>query len=295
MTARNAVVVRAGRSSKHAEWMQGEAPEFDLIIAAYEPIPDHLMERASRFELLPGPKFRGLHALFSKHPDLVAQYDLVALIDDDIECQARDTNQCFRIGLERGLSLWQPSLTYDSHFSHTITLHNRLFYLRYTNFVEMMCPFFRSDHLRAALPLFGMGYECGVDFLWSRLRDESDKAYAVVDAVQVKHGRLIGTQCEALGMKKGYPFELQRIQRDLDVRFRGPVAYAAIGVDGREIRGRSAMAMRIAPQFFVIPRAVYPLARHIGHTLVWPIEFERFLVPEANKENGVGSVPTAFQ
>jgi len=41
---------------------------------------------------------------------------------------------------ESGAALGQPALTWDSHFSHYVTLHNPAFRYRRTNFAEVMSP-----------------------------------------------------------------------------------------------------------------------------------------------------------
>ncbi|MDB5508434.1 MAG: hypothetical protein JWL93_903 [Hyphomicrobiales bacterium] len=242
----NAIVVRAGRRSLHPGWLQGGVPKFDLHVVAYEPLPEGLLAGTAGAHLLPGTKVDGWRRFFGEHADDMLRYARIALLDDDLMCTAQDLNRCFEIGRQESLALWQPALSWNSYFSHAITLQNPMFRLRYTNFIEMMCPFFTAEHLQKTLPIFDLGIELGVDQLWCRTRDEAARAYGVIDEVTVVHTRKVG-QFRAnqgfVGRDDDYRDYIARIQREVGYRAEPPVSHAGILRNGRTVSSRLAMSM----------------------------------------------------
>ncbi|TWI22591.1 DUF707 domain-containing protein [Mesorhizobium tianshanense] len=237
---RNLVIVRAGRGSLHAGWTEGAGEaDFDLLVAAYEPGVSHGQNDLSVF--LPGRKIAGYHALFQSYPEIVTRYDFIALIDDDIETTKLDLNRLFAIGRQYKLDLFQPALSLDSYFSYAATLvSGKRYLLRYTNTVEMMCPVFSARCLQAALKLFGLGYETGIDLLWTRLTDMPWLRYAIVDDVVVRHTRPVGTtkSLQGFAANERYDVQVKAVLKRFGATFRGFVTYAAVDRSGQLIRSR---------------------------------------------------------
>lgn len=249
---KNAVIVRAGRNSTHETWVKGQAPQFDLIVAGYEGLRDTLIKAATFYVHVPGTKVSGWSTLFKLHPEILERYERIAFLDDDLICTAEDINLAFEVGRDMRLSLWQPSLTPDSYFSYALFQQNELFKLRYVNFVEMMCPFFAVDYLKKCLPLFELGYETGIDRVWSRLHDDPRNAFAVLDCVAVAHTRPVGQNMSMQGFAgETYDDVVERLEAQFGIRFRGAVAHSGIGSNGRRLDGRAVMALT----------ALRPLAR----------------------------------
>jgi len=235
---KNLIIVRAGRNSLHPRWLDGTGdPEFDLLIASYENGACNIPTQPSMF--VPGRKISGYYEVFQRRPDLLERYDYIALFDDDISATKQDIGRLFTIGREYQLDLFQPALSWDSYFSYAATLANERFRLRYTNIVEMMCPVFRTEHLKRTLPLFGLGYETGIDLLWTRLTGDPWFRYAIVDDVVVRHTRPIGATSEQQGFGEGrYDRQIQTVLDRFGATFRGFVTYAAIEKRGRLVRSR---------------------------------------------------------
>ena len=283
--SRNLVVVRAGRSSLHPTWLEGSGRAgFDLLVARYEPGPS-LPERDGHRELaIPGAKVSGYAALFRDHPDLLSRYNFIALFDDDIAVSQGDLERLFSIGERFRLDLFQPALSWRSHFSYAATLRNPSFQLRYTSVVEMMCPVFSVAHLRRVLPLFGLSFETGIDLLWSRVTDDPRLRYAIIDDVAVTHTRPVGTTKHRQGFGEGetYDDQIAVLLDRFGARFRGIVTYAGVDRDGRRTGSRATMAMRA----MILWRAwtVTPLPKHhfarfvsdyIRHCLFRPLDLQR--------------------
>ncbi len=280
------VIVRAGKNSVHRNWMQGQ-PAYDLIVFAYEELPPELTSMATAAITLAGPKIYSWDQLFSQRPEILQNYRQIALLDDDLICTAADINASFAAGARYQLDLWQPSLSWDSYFSYAVALHNPLFRLRYVNFIELMCPFFSAAHLRLALPLFALGFETTVDRLWCRLQPDGRYAYAIIDAVQFRHSRPVGQNAAAQGFLKDatrrdgnmYQAVIDRTESELNLFFRGPVAYAGITRKGTRVGGRVVMAAMSLVLFLARRRRVnklffVPVSNHIRHILTRPIDNE---------------------
>jgi hypothetical protein len=166
---------------------------FDLMVLAYG--PTHIAPDRDDFGHIdiPGYKVAGYGAFLRDHSDIVARYDQVALIDDDIEADYRALGQTFELGRDHDLKLWQPSLTWESYFSYAALLKQPVNSRpRYINYIEMMCPFFKTSTLLDLSNLFQLGAETGIDILWSCVVGEDPWGLAVLDAVSVTHTRPVG-------------------------------------------------------------------------------------------------------
>jgi hypothetical protein len=279
----NLVVVRAGRNSLHPSWIRGDGrADFDLIVVAYEQdAPDEPATTQSYY--FAGRKIEGYNALFHRHQELFDKYEYIALFDDDLEITKADINRLFAIGRRYRLDLFQPSLTWDSHFSYAATLTSRKFKLRFTNMVEMMCPVFRATYLRQALPLFGLGYELGIDLIWSRITEDPWFRVAIVDDVVVRHRRPVGASKlqHTFGPDGGYDDQIAMVLDKFQTTFRGPVTYAAVDRRGRAALSRFKIAcasLWLLAAWRESPMRPYDFLRfvtdHTRHCLSRPINLE---------------------
>lgn len=241
------VIVRAGRGSLHSRYAADDASrKYDVLVAAWQDGVAPPEGPNDRLVMQPGQKIAGYHSLFERFPDLLDTYTHIALVDDDIDMSPEAVNRSFEAGSAENLSIWQPSLTWDSYFSYAAFLRNPAFQLRYTNFVEMMCPFFRADALRKALPLFDLGYDVGPDLVWTRLEEDNHCRAAILDTVSVHHTRPVGKAKRARteGRFKRYDSEVQTFLDQAGLGFRGNVVYAAKTRGGRALAGRGQIAFR---------------------------------------------------
>jgi hypothetical protein len=281
---RNLVVVRAGRASLHPNWVCGEAPNFDLLVAAYEETPAVPPSPRIRQILLPGRKISGYYQLFTESPELLREYDQIALFDDDLDCDSTTINRLFAEGSRYSLELYQPSLTWNSYISHGMVLRNPITRLRFVNFVEMMCPVFSASMLARALPLFSVRLETAIDMLWCRLLEEARCKFAVIDTASVRHTRAVGEHRAKQGFVDDhaeYQNVIDKVRQRTGIPFYGPVAYAAVLRNGRRIEHRWEMAaISVAPLFSTAkPKGstwyYRPIVDHIRHNLTRPIANEQ--------------------
>jgi hypothetical protein len=192
---RNLIIVRAGDQSLHPAWLADDNDRnWDIIVDYYGDRPDAFRDKGQTRIDCKGPKWPALSALMTgKHRELEA-YDYVWFPDDDLVTDAASINRFFDICHEFALDLAQPSLTLDSIAGHIVTLANRSFRLRFTNFVEIMAPCFSRDFLKRCWPSFAANASgWGLDFLWPTWIEDPMKI-AVIDEVSVRHTRTRGAQ-----------------------------------------------------------------------------------------------------
>jgi tetratricopeptide (TPR) repeat protein len=190
------VVVRAGDNSLHPQWLQGsETRNWDMIVHSFgnecpwENEDGVEILRATGSEIQ-GPKFRAIHALYERKKDHFLSYEYIFFPDDDLAADVETFNRIFLLADHFGLHYAQPALTHDSFMgAWGITMENRSFLLRYTNFVEVMAPVFSRAYLQLCAPSFIeniSGY--GLDLLWSSWVPSPWKI-GILDACPVKHTR----------------------------------------------------------------------------------------------------------
>ncbi len=185
---------RAGEGSLHREWIGDPATRsYDVWLDCYCAPETWAGEPARVTDGRDTTKWPRLAALLRERPEEFDPYDVVFLPDDDVRISAAELERFLALCRRHRLALAQPGLTEDSFWSHEVTLANRAFQLRYTNFVEVMAPAFSREALRRCAGTFGASRTgWGVDFMWSRALGDPEDAIAIVDAVSMAHTRPIG-------------------------------------------------------------------------------------------------------
>ncbi|WP_299822216.1 hypothetical protein [uncultured Jannaschia sp.] len=203
-------------------------------------------------EYRPGSKVAGYAGILADHADRIATYAHVALFDDDIETDAPAIAALFDIASRNGFRICQPSLTLDSNFSYAAFLQNRYFVLRHINFIEMMCPIFRSDVLLSLRRLFEMGFESGIDLAWCSLGSPAPTDHAVIDAIAVRHTRRVAGEAARNGFHGGrsYETDIQAVLTRFDLPWFPCRPFDGIRPSGAEVSGRMCL---IFAAFAVVP------------------------------------------
>jgi hypothetical protein len=196
MMRKNLVIVRAGDTSLHPGWLKGLSSKersWDLVVSYFGDDPQRYRDDECERVDSKGPKWPALYELIRNNFEAISRYDVVWLPDDDLECRGADINRMFELFQDEQLQLAQPSLTHDSYFSFPATLHNPLFRMRRTSFVEVMAPCFSRDALQVLLPTFNTNLSgWGIDFLWPTLLPQARDGIAILDSIQIRHTRPIG-------------------------------------------------------------------------------------------------------
>lgn len=266
MTQPRALLIsRIGPRSLHRHWL-GElgpgAPDtprgFDVLLSSYDPAVTVQEGEGVFFEHRPGSKVAGYGALLRAHRALLAQYDYVALFDDDLLIDSADLARLFAIVREHKPKIAQPALTPESYFTYAALLRHPGFMLRHMSYIEMMCPIFRADILDSLIPLFELGHESGIDIIWSNLVWEHPHDLAVIDAVPIVHTQRVGGRKADNGFVDGrrYEDDIAAILARFGAQWLPCLPYGGIRADGRAVKGRGAMM----PAALGLARAV-PLQR----------------------------------
>jgi hypothetical protein len=187
------VVVRAGETSLHGQWLAGgPSRNWDIVVSwygtsAYEPVADETVIN------IKGGVGDGYYRTFAALPHLIDAYDFFWLPDDDIATDGATISRLFEIAAGEGLQICQPALSHDSYFSHPHTLASPSFRLRYTSMVEVMAPCLSRERLRAVMPWFRDNALCaGVDWIWTRLEADNRNRAAIIDETVMRHTRPVG-------------------------------------------------------------------------------------------------------
>ena len=233
------VMARVGDKSLHAKWLQGAERKFDLYLSYYGSQPGRYREQADHWRERGETKWPALHAHLEEDRELLSGYEAIWMPDDDLLVDAAGINRMFEVFATFELSLAQPALSMDSHFSHSALLHAPGYVLRYANFVEVMAPVFSRPALNLLKPSFAQSkIGWGLDHLWIQLLERAGMGdrIAIIDAVQVVHTRPIGggdiygasqgvtAREDAAALQRLYPeLNLDTRSRRADFEMRGGV------------------------------------------------------------------------
>lgn len=189
---RNLVFVPANENSMHLEWIPDAHRDWQLFVNFYGDDSTRVRNSPHEyFSQMKGWKYEVFYELCKS--GRLPEFDYIWMPDDDIETTWSDINRLFEYARRFDLQLAQPALTRDSHRSHKITTVQSHYELRYTSFVEIMCPLFSHDCLQQMVHTFeGSVAAWGLDYVWPLLLGYPKDRVAVIDAVPVKHSRPVG-------------------------------------------------------------------------------------------------------
>lgn len=180
----NLVIACAGKTSLYQRWIAGTR-NFDLMLVEYALADKDYSKDAEYYCFRKGTKFNLVGDVCC---DVSDRYEYIFIPDDDLYLEPQQINRLFELAKEYDLQLCQPSLV--GYYSLLITLHVPQNILRYTNYVEIMCPCFRRDAFELCKDTFLYNKSCwGIDMLWNkRLGFPKDKI-AIIDEVAAVHTR----------------------------------------------------------------------------------------------------------
>ncbi len=190
-TRKNLVVVRAGDGSLHPKWLDaGRERNFDIFVSYFGNTPGRYRDEADYYEHIAGLKWPPIAKLFQTQRDFLSGYDACWFPDDDLLIDGFGINNMFDLFHEHDLWLAQPALAGTSHFTYPLTKQVHDAPLRFTNFVEIMCPLFNRHALAVLGPTFGSSISgWGLDFVWPHLLGYPENRVAILDGTPVIHTR----------------------------------------------------------------------------------------------------------
>ena len=273
------LISRVGRESLYREWLApGDERTYDVLLSAYHADVRPPREAGVWAEYRPGPKVAGYAGILKDHRDFVFSHRYIALLDDDLSVDATGLDRMFALCDRHRLRIGQPALTRDSHFTYAALLRDPCFELRHVNFIEMMCPVFRADALEEAAFLFDLGFESGIDLVWCNLGEPTPEAFAVIDAVPVRHARPVAGDAAGNGFGPGrrYEDDISRVLEIFALPWLRCVPRGGVTTTGRRVRGRAPMllsALSLFPSAIAMPpriARVRAVATYIKHLLQGP-------------------------
>jgi hypothetical protein len=203
-TRKNLVVVRAGNDSFHPQWIKGESRNFDLFTSYYEEPSQELGQRGEFCESVPGLKWPELAKLIQTKRDLLLSYEACWFPDDDLLADARTISRMFDLFHEYDLWLAQPALGKGSYLTYDNLARLAGSRIRFSGFVEIMCPIFQRETLALLSPTFSFNATgWGLDFLWPYFLNYPRNRIAILDETPVVHTRPAGSgsfyvQCDRI-------------------------------------------------------------------------------------------------
>jgi hypothetical protein len=188
MTHRNLIISPVGDDSRHPSWLDAAAErQFDLALIYFGGQEDRYRADADHYLVQRGFKFHLIERMLRQLAQQLEAYDLIWLPDDDIASTTHDVNRLFAIAREYRLAISQPAIS-AGDTSYKVVRQQPGLLLRYTQFVEVMCPVLsRAALARVRSTLTENKSAWGIDWAWTRLVPAGDMA--IIDAVGVQHTR----------------------------------------------------------------------------------------------------------
>ena len=180
------VFTSAGDNSNLHHWIKGNK-NFDFWISYFGDEENKYSEQADYYMMRKGGKFPALHYIYQKWPAILASYDAIFVLDDDLIFSGNDISRLFNLMEERELWLLQPAFDKRGKISFKLNEVRPFSLLRYTNFVEVACPLFTKDQLFKFMNVYDpnlIGW--GVDLWFSELISQQDtkrNKIAIIDLI----------------------------------------------------------------------------------------------------------------
>jgi len=189
---KNLVIIPAGDNSLHKEWKSYDS-NFDVVTIYYgDDISqfEKFCETSIKCIKSKGQKWFLLSDFLLKNLNFVETYDYIWFPDDDLLTTTNEINELFDINKTYNLWLSQPSLT--GYVSYEIEKKVEGSLLRFTNFVEIICPIMSVETLKKLLFYFTINESgWGTDYLWPKLLNYPKDKIAIIDKVTVNHTKPI--------------------------------------------------------------------------------------------------------
>ena len=190
----NLLYVRCGNSSKIFEWFdEKKERNWDLMLSYFE-VPNEPKKYANYTSIGGLSKFSSVKDIHEDNPDLFTKYKFIGVIDDDLFFKFSDIDVIFDICSRCDLDIAQPSFSENSFVSYLFKNVTDSA-IRFTNFIEVMAPFFSNSAFKKCVPTFNKSISTwGLDQLWPFLLGYPENKLAIIDYVCADHLKPIDTE-----------------------------------------------------------------------------------------------------
>ncbi len=221
---RNLIILRCGKNSLHKKWISTGA-NYDLFLLPYEDFVSKTEKNCTLFPQVAGQKWPAISKFIKDNIKLISNYDFIMLPDDDLLITTSKLNKLFnQLNIDKP-ALSQPSLSYESYYSHFLTLKFPGLYARETSFVEIMTPIFHIEALYSLLWTFSLNSSgWGLEPLWFKIINSTKffkctSKLIIYDNISITHTRKVGGQNRgARNNEKDPDFEINQLLKKWNVR-----------------------------------------------------------------------------
>ena len=184
------VVLQAGPAAVARDWVERDDREWDLLVNYYDAtgfrpgFGDYVFFQK-------GTKFTAMWLLWERYREILAHYEHVLFLDDDVAVAGADLDHLFRKCRRHGLDLAQMSLSKGSscNWRELFTQSGKTS-PRKVSAVEIMMPVFSASALRQVARTFAQSVSgFGLDLAWGKLIHDAGGKIAVLDDVVATHAR----------------------------------------------------------------------------------------------------------
>ena len=178
------IYTSAGRNANIKQWCSSANRNYDIWVTNYTDTTSLNKEYSDFYNEHKGSKFQNLKAVFQEHRELLSKYKAFLVTDDDIIISPNSLSALFNTLEKNDLWMLQPAFSRFGKISHPITKRKLFSSLRYTNFVEVTCPLFKTEKLLDFLSVYDSELSTcyGLDWWFSHhLGIDNQKRYAVSD------------------------------------------------------------------------------------------------------------------
>lgn len=186
----NLVISAVGDESHHPTWLSDpQSRNFDLCLIYFGKEPNRYADEAEHYVARQGVKFQLMYDFVHSRPEAFSHYDAIWCPDDDIAADTASINRLFALMEQYRLQVAQPGIAIGDAAFRALRRHPE-YLLRYTQYVEVMCPAFSQSAFQRVLPTFAENVSAwGIDWLWASMF--GPREVAVIDAVSVHHTRAL--------------------------------------------------------------------------------------------------------
>lgn len=181
---KNLVISTVGDSSLHKHWCGSKL--FDTYLIYYGNKEGYSGE-TKYYKKSKGYKYHLIKDALDES-DFWKNYEYIWLPDDDLKISIENVEKLFKLMQFYKLDLGQPSIM--GYYGTWITLHQMGSSIRFTNWVEIMCPCFSSEALSICKKTFKEN-NCGwgIEGTWNVLLDHPQNKIGIIDDVIAIHTR----------------------------------------------------------------------------------------------------------
>ena len=190
------IIVRAGKNSIHHTYMNQQMPDgIDFLISRYDESPTIDFDtKFSKYQQKDtGSKFGSIKRAYEDNKQLFNKYDFVWILDDDLYIPISSLINVHNFSKKRICHLFQPALDISSFASWPITVQNKKFEFRVTDFVEIMAPVISMELFNIVVDKFDENFTgSGFEWYWQDVLAKNDEYACILDNAPIFHTRQIG-------------------------------------------------------------------------------------------------------